>query len=114
MIMNKFSNILKVPYFSDYYKDLINKISLKMRNIDPSSEAPAFTTEKKLDNMMIIDMPNHFAVQPIIEEGRFQVKSITELTEKDEKFLLNLNILEIYPQPIYEFVAIMCQKCQMR
>jgi len=113
MIMNKFSNILKVPYFSDYYKDLINKISQKMRSIDPTSEVPAFT-EKKLDNLMIIDMPNHFAVQPVVEDGRYQVKTITELTERDENFILNLNILEVYPQPIYEFVAVMCQKCQMR
>ncbi len=114
MIMNKFSNILKVPYFSDYYKELINKISQKMRSIDPSSEAPSFATEKKLDNMMIIDSPSHFSVNPILEDGRYQVKTITELNEKDEKFILNLNILEIYPQPIYEFVALMCQKCQMR
>jgi hypothetical protein len=112
--MNKFSNILKVPYFSDYYRDLLNKISQKMRQIDPTSEAPAFSSEKKLDNMMIIDTPSQFAVQPIVEDGRYQFKTITELTPSDGKFILNLNILEIYPQPIYEFVAILCQKCQLR
>jgi len=114
MIMNKFSNILKVPYFSDYYKDLINKISQKMRIIDPTCDAPTFTTERKLDNLMIVDSPSHFAVNPIIEDGRHPIKTISELNEKDEKFIINLNILEIYPQPIYEFVVVMCQKCQLR
>ena len=76
MIMNKFSNILKVPYFSDYYKEIINKISHKMKLIDPTCEAPTFTTEKKLDSMMIIDSPSHFGVAPIIEDGKCQVKTI--------------------------------------
>ena len=115
--MNKFSNILKIPPFTDLYKEMVNKIALKLKNTDPTAEpAPMFvsTAERKFDDLMMVETPSHFGISAQYDETKYRVKSVNEISDSDEKFVLHLNVMQILPQPIYEYVSIMCQKCQMR
>lgn len=113
--MNKFSNILKIPSFSDYNKDMLNKIANKIKILDPSSDVPMFSTsDKKLDDMMLVDIPTNFGISAQYDEGKFEVKCINELGLNDEKFVLHLNVVSIFPQTIFEYVSVMCENCQMR
>ena len=113
--MNKFSNILKIPPFTELYKEMVNRIALRTKNFEPCSDVPMFTApEKKLDDMMLVDTPTNFGISAQYEEGRYPIKSINELEVNDEKFVLHLNVVSVFPQTIFEFVSVMCEKCQMR
>lgn len=110
--MNKFSNILKAPPFSDLFKDFMNKIAIKMKAIEKSEDVPMFEERQKEEVMKnVVESPTQFLVKPK-EVGKFEVKRVSDLSTSDEYFALELNILEIYPANIHEFVCIMCQNCQ--
>jgi hypothetical protein len=113
--MNKFSNILKIPPFTDLYKEMVNKIAQKLKTADPSSDAPMFApSERKFDDLMMVDTPSHFGISAQYDESKYRVKSINEISDSDEKFVLHVNVMQIFPQPVYEYVSVICQKCQMR
>lgn len=114
--MNKFSNILKVPPFTDLYKEFMNKIANKMKTIEPTSDVPSFSIDKKPEDviMSVMDTPEYFGVSALYEEGEYSIKRINDLTEKDEKFVLHLNVMEIFPQTVYDIVSIVCQTCVSR
>jgi hypothetical protein len=112
--MNKHSNILKIPVFSDLYKDFMNKIAQKMNNFDKKADVPIYNTDRKLDDTMmnIVEAPSSFLVSPILPDGHtYQTKTLLELTDKDERFLMKLSILDISPNVTYDFVQVFCPKC---
>jgi hypothetical protein len=113
--MNKFSNVLKIPTFSDLYKEMINKIAQKSKTVDPNLDVPMFSTslDKKFEDLMMIDNPTTFGITALYEPNAYKIKSINELNERDEKFVLQLNVMAIFPQPLYDLTSLMCKKCQM-
>ncbi len=112
--MNKFSNILKIPASFDLYKEMVNKIALKLKSIEPSSDVPMFgTSERRLEDLMVVDTPTNYLIKSQ-EESMYPAKTLNELTESDDKFVLHLNVLHINPQTVYEFVSILCSHCKMR
>ena len=114
--MNKFSNILKIPPFTDLYKEMVNKIAMKLKSSDLSADAPRFvsTGERKFDDVMMVDTPTNFGIVALYDDTKYKIKSINEISDKDDKFILNVNVMQIYPQVIFDFVSVLCLKCQMR
>ncbi len=102
--MNKFSNVLKIPTFSDLYKDFINEIALASKTYDSKSDAPMF--EKKLEDIdsMNIDTPMNWGVTALYEEGKYQLKSVNEIDSRDELFVLHVNVMSIFPENVSDYV----------
>jgi hypothetical protein len=113
--MNKFSNMLKIPPTFDLYREMVNKIATKLKTIESSSDVPMFGAyERKLEDLMIVENPTEFKVKPIKIESSYPIKSINDLTDSDEKFVLHLNVLKINPQSVYDSVLLLCSNCRMR
>jgi len=111
LVMNKHSNILKIPPLSEYYQNFLNKIAAKMKMIEPNMDIPMFTFEKSEDVMMnIIESPTSFGVM-VVNEEKTPLKRINEITIKDTRVVLELNIIDIYPQPVSDMVMAFCKKC---
>jgi hypothetical protein len=111
--MNKFSNILKLPPFFDYYQEFMNRIALKMKTLDPNLDVPMFNVERKPEEIKLADIPKTFSISAI-NAADFEIKRFDEVAANDTKFILEVNIIEIFPKPIYNFVNILCQNCQNR
>jgi hypothetical protein len=113
--MNKFSNILKIPASFDLYKEMANKIALKIKSIDPSSDVPMFgATERRLEDLMFVESATNFGVEAIYDHSKFSVKTLNELSDTDDIFVLHLNVLQVNPSTIYEYVCLLCSNCNMR
>ena len=116
ILMNKFSNILKIPHFTDYYKEFINKIALKMKNLDPSADVPIFGKDRIEDNA-IMDIENQQTTQvsfiPSNKEA-YPLRLLNDIKDIDGRIVLRLNVLEVYPTTIYELVSILCTNCEKR
>ena len=111
--MNKYSNILKIPPYTDYFKDFINRISFKMKAIEPNVEVPVFQNEiRKEDIEMNVDMV--FGIIAMNEDNLYPVKRIHDITNEDNRFIIEVNILEFFPDKIYDYVSILCQRCYFR
>jgi hypothetical protein len=94
--MNKFSNILKIPQFFDYYKEFMNSIALKMKSIDPNLDVPMFNaTERKTEEVRLVDIPKLWGVTAL-GVSDVDVKRFDEVTPEDATFVLEVNIMEIY------------------
>ena len=46
--MNTFSNILKIPQFSSYYKSFMNRLATNIKQIDPSADVPMYNLTKEI------------------------------------------------------------------
>lgn len=115
IVMQKFSNLLKIPNFFDLYKETMNKIAQKSKFLETNSELPPIyeTKEKKFDNLMMIETPTNFGISAIYEEGKYPLRCFSDLDEKDEKFVMYLNVVKIFPNASEELVSILCKKCYM-
>lgn len=111
--MNKFSNILKIPPMMEMYRVFMNKIALKMKNIDPTIDTPLFSTNSRVEDIKLVDVPKNWGVIPL-NAGEYEDKRFDELTPEDKKFKLEVNVLEIFPKPVYNFVSILCLNCSNR
>lgn len=114
--MNAFSNTLNIPQSSDYYKQFMNRLVLKLKEIQPNLDIPLFGTlrDTKVNNnkdgpMEIID---NYIVKAIVNHGQYDLKKYNEITPQDKRFLIEVNIIEIYPKPIYNFVNVLCNNCK--
>ncbi len=76
--MNKFSNVLKIPVFSDLYKDTINRIAQKSKELGADITPPTFT-EKKFEDVMMVDSPTVFVVTYIDENGNKYTNQYTNI-----------------------------------
>lgn len=112
LLMNKYSNIIKIPPFMDFYKEFMNRLALKIKALEPSIEVPTY--EKKDDVMMsVVESPSFFAVN-CMNGANYPLKKLNELTDQDDRFLLEVNVLGIYPEKVEDYVLIFCGKCQNR
>ncbi len=112
--MNKFSNILKIPASFDLYKEMVNKIALKLKSFEPYSDVPMFaTTDRRLEDLAIINSPSNFGIKALYDSSKFTVKSLNELDDS-EKFVMHLNVVQFNSPTIYEFVSLLCSNCKMR
>ena len=118
ILMNTFSNILKIPQFSSYYKQFMNRLANKLKAIEPNIDIPIFnvSSQEKKDVPMDSssgDMSGKQLLSKVICKGNeYDVKRYDEITSDDKFFIINVNIMEIYPKPVYNFVNVLCQNCQ--
>ena len=119
LILNSFSNILKIPQFSSYYKIFMNKLTTKLKEIQNLKEdIPMFITNSKEKSPISPLMYNNDSNKKLIckvllnENENYDTKKFEAITSQDKKFLMNLNIIEIYPKPLYNFVNILCDGCK--
>ncbi len=119
LILNPFSNILKIPQFSSYYKIFMNKLTTKLKEIQNlQDDIPMFVTNSKEKSPISPLMYNNDSNKKLIckvllnDNENYDTKKFEEITSQDKKFLMNLNILEIYPKPLYNFVNILCDGCK--
>ena len=109
--MNKFSNMLKIPTFSDLYKEMLNKIARKSKAMDPNFDVPMFvtTSDSKFEEFML-DSPTNWGVTVQYESYGHKLKSINDL---NDRVVLHLNVMNVYPKSVYDFVSLLCLKCQI-
>ena len=115
ILMNTFSNILKIPQFSSYYKSFMNRLATKIKQIDPSADVPMYNLTKEIKtvaSMSIDEMKSKTLLAKAKTNNEFETKRFDEITSEDNLFILNVNIMEIYPKPVYNFVNVLCQNCQ--
>ena len=114
--MYRSSNILKIPPSTGLYKYMINKIAVKLKNNNPNAIVPMFvsTGERKFYDLMMANAPTNFRIVTLYDDTKYKIKSINEITEQDDKFILNVNVFQIYPQVMFNFVSVLCLKCLMR
>jgi hypothetical protein len=100
--MNKYSNILKVPEYTDYYRDFMNRISMKMKAIEPTADVPMYETTSDAKDSLI----------QCVAAEEIPTKKLKDIG--DNKFILDVNIISIQPQEATECVLGYCNKCQER
>jgi hypothetical protein len=107
--MNNFSNILRIPTFSEYFTDFINRLTNRIKEVDPSAEVPQFSINRREEMEMDVDVV--FGVIARNEDNLFQVKRLNNITKEDTTFIVEVNILEFSTDRIYDYVSVLCQKC---
>lgn len=109
--MNKHSNILKISPFFDYFKDFLYRIK---RSKD-YSDAPFFN-ERNGENMLssILDIPNEFVIETLCKEGQYQKRGIKEIDYNEDCFIIDLNVLDIFPKNVDDMVLVYCSSCLER
>lgn len=128
--MNKDSNILMVPSFSDYHQEFTKKIENNKQFLDMKFGLSLMKSnnlsEQQRSNLsdininmnmnfypndpMIIDPPISF-IQLINEDG-LELVSLDSIDGSQDRFLLEIKIEEIYPLPIDNIMNVMCKKCK--
>lgn len=93
--MNKFSNILKLPPFSNHSLELLKNIYNKVKYIDPTKNIIESYNHYKKDMKVIL--------QYISTEHLYPEKSINEITKNDDYVILTLNVLDYLPTDLNEF-----------
>lgn len=106
--MNKHSNILKIPQFFDFFKDFLFRI----KRVTDHPDSYLNGNNRYFDN--ILELPTQFAIETLCKEERFVKKSIEQLNKFDERFIINLNIVEVFPNDVNEFIYVHCSSCNAR
>jgi hypothetical protein len=107
--MNNFSNILRIPTFSEYFTSFVTRLTNRIKEVDPSADVPQFTIERRDDTDMDVEVV--FGVIAKNEENLYQVKRLNNITRDDTTFIVEVNILEFSSERIQEFVSVLCEKC---
>jgi hypothetical protein len=93
--MNKFSNILKLPPFSNHSLELLKNIYNKVKYIDPTKNIIESYNQYKKEMKIIL--------QYVSNNQEFPEKSINEITKNDNYVVLTLNVLDYLPNNLNEF-----------
>jgi hypothetical protein len=104
--MNKFSNILKLPPFSNHSLELLKNIYNKVKLIDPTKNIIESYNHYKKDMRLIM--------QNISNNSDFPEKSVKDINENDTQVILTLNVLDFIPKDLTEFSQLYCSTCKER
>jgi hypothetical protein len=110
--MQKHSNILKMAPYFDYYKQLMERIT---KTLDNNTEPIIIRNiEKENDDviMKVSEVPSEFGIETVINEKNFKKLKVHELNGNEKKFIIDVNIVDIYPKNIENFVMLLCKNCQ--
>lgn len=127
--MNKDSNILIIPSYTDYHQEFTKKIeknklfldskyglSLMMKSNDLSEQHSnlsdlCMNMNFYPNDLMLIDTPLAFI--RLINEDGLSLVSLTSIEyNTQDRFLLEVKIEEIYPLPIKNIMNVMCENCK--
>lgn len=119
IIMNQYSNILKIPQFTDYYRQFLLRIEKRIQgdvatpqnnNSEPGNNIINNNTTLNPETKLI-DIPKTIVCQPQEVPDGMVIKHFDEYKANEKLLYLELNILDISPKPIYNFVNVLCTKC---
>ncbi len=109
--MNRHSNMLKIHSSTDYCKEFLNRIQNKLSKAEAVPENQ--TVDNKKDHMEL-DEELLFGIAVRNDDNEYQVKRLFELTNEDHRFILEVHILEFFPDKVYDFVSLFCENCKSR
>ena len=122
IIMNEFSNILRLPSGSYLYKTFMNSLLSKYKSFKPGEKLPEFKvseeavpkTQKKAKKatIKVSDAKEYACKVKNKYISEYDLKTLDEIEPEDKRFLLNIRIMEIYPKPVFNFVNVLCPNCQ--
>lgn len=93
--MNKFSNILKLPPFSNHSLELLKNIYNKAKMIEPKRNLIESYNDYKKDMKFILEN--------ISTNEQYPQKIISEITNNDSYVILTLNVIDYKPTNLDEF-----------
>lgn len=121
--MNQFSNILKIPSFTDYYKEFMKRIEQKLNNSDNKTEGQTYSIgidkdqlnamkQDKSEPFRLIETPKYFITKLKAEnyEG-LEVKRFDDISPYENKFIIDVNVVDISPQKLIDCLNILCDNC---
>lgn len=119
LLMNEFSNILKIPTYSFYYKNFMNKLLAKYKKELPNEISQKIDffelgnkKEKSVKNVKKEEEKKFISkVKPKLK-NQSEMLTFNEISPSETKFVLNVMVIEITPKPIYNFVNALCPNCQ--
>ena len=102
--MNKFSNILKLPPFSNHSLGLLKNIYNKMKLIDPTKNLIESYSDYKNEVKLIL--------QTISNNTDYPEKALSEISKNDKYVILTLNVLDYIPTDLNNFSQLYCNSCK--
>ena len=144
IIMNQYSNILRIPNEMWYYKNFIEKLTLnnnnnnKNKNNDNNNNNIKFydnfdnidnnnnnniPTKNFLNNALLnyenlkfIENPKNIIIKlnnpTSINDDEISIQNYDDLNPNEDIFILDLNIIDIYPKNNYEKLNVFCLNCK--
>jgi hypothetical protein len=103
--------MLKIHSSTDYCREFLNRIQNKLNKAEAAAENQTVDNKKDL---MEVDEELFFGIAVINDNNEFQVKRLFELTNEDERFILEVHILELFPDKVYDIVSLFCENCITR
>ncbi len=96
--MGKYTNILKITDYTDYYREFMLRL---MKVAEP--DIPIEENHPEVNNHV-----QHVSDEILV------VRKINEILPTDSKFILNVNLLEIYPKEIKDIILGFCENCNSK
>ncbi|MCQ2821381.1 MAG: hypothetical protein MJ252_29320 [archaeon] len=113
LVLNKFSNILKIPLFTAYHKDFVKGISDKILGTEKkTSKNPKGNNLFALDNIKFVPNPKNILINLSENPNNIEVKNFEALKGNDQVFILRANILQIIPEEAPNWIYVYCPCCK--
>lgn len=94
----------------------MNRLVVKLKEIQPNVNAPLFSFSKDpietTEEIKKQQKKKHLILRPIVKHGEYDLKQYNEVTSQDKRFLLEVNVMNIYSKPIYNSVNVLCLNCK--
>lgn len=103
--MNKFSNILKLPPFSNHSLELLKNIYNKAKTLEPKRNLIESYNDYKKDIRVVLEN---------IAPGDYPLKAINEITNTDTYVNMTLNVVDFKPSNLDEFAKLYNTKTHER
>ena len=109
IIMNQYSNILKIPQYTWYYNSFMKRIDNKIRkdemiqieNSNLNKTEPSF-----------IDLNRNLIISPIQSSiPEIDLKHIDDFPPSSKYIYIEVMVVNISPEPIYNLINVLCPKC---
>ena len=84
---------------------------MKIRSVEPTADIPVFSNNKNEINEME-DLKMRIIVKN--EDNSIPIIKINEINKNCPRYIMQLNILDINPEKIYDYVSAFCEKCYIR
>ena len=112
IIMNQYSNILKIPKFTNYYHQFIQRLNNKNNDIEIKKDTSAIDMINNANlngNFKIIESPKNI-LSYVENSNNFEIKHFDEIVNENT-FILDINLVNIEPENILEAIFVLCNKC---
>lgn len=112
--MSSFSNILRIPQFTDYFKQFQIKMETRLKTISNVSDNNKLIedVETKPKLKFFEQLLNHnVAITLSFVPPDMELRHFDEIDENENLFLIEVNIINIFPLPYHNIVNVLCPAC---